>query len=114
MPGAASRRHRMRFEKRAEGPDDGYGNRDQAWTLQFQEMARVLPLKGSEPVIASRLAGVQPVIITIASSRAARLVGNDWRCVDANTGTIYNIRSGANFDERNREIDFTAETGVPV
>lgn len=113
MP-AGKRRHKLRFEKRVEGVDDGYGNFEGAWEEQFTEMARVLPMKGSEPVIAARLGGVQPVIITIPSSDDARLVAPHWRAVDVNSEVIYNIRSGANFDEKNREMQFIAESGVPT
>lgn len=107
-------REKLRFEKRTIGADDGYGNREQGWADQFTELADVLPMKGSEPVIAARLGGVQPVIITIRSSAYARLVAPDWRAVDVRSGVIYNIKSGANFDQRNRDVQFIAESGVPT
>jgi len=114
MPAAASYREKLRFEKRTIGTDDGYGNREQAWAEQFTEMARVQFMKGSESVIASRLAGVQPVIITIRSSAASRLVEPNWRAVNVRSGVIYNLRAGANFDDHNRDIQFIADSGVPT
>lgn len=115
MSGAAARRERLRFQLRDVSADDGYGNREDKWRTKFEMFARVQPLKGSETVIAARLAGTQPYIITVQSCRDTRRVTPGWRAVDANdTKRIFNIRSGANFDERNRNIVFAAEAGVPT
>lgn len=114
MPGASRLREKLRFEAREAKADDGYGNREDVWSEQFVSSARVQPLKGSETVIASRLAGVQPAIISIRSGRCAKQVAPGWRAVDCRSGAIYNIRSLANFDERNRMIEMTAEGGVPT
>lgn len=107
-------RERLRFEVRPKRLDDSYGNVEGPWQIEFVAYARVLPLKGSEPVIAARLAGVQPAVITVRSSKASREVTPSWRAVDVRTGTIWNIRSSANFDERNRYLTFMAESGVPT
>jgi head-tail adaptor len=114
MPGAGALNKRLRFEKRPAVADDGYGNVEGEWTAQFTCAARIAPLRGSETVIGQRLAGVQPVIISIRSSGQSRAVEPNWRAVDTRLGTIYNLRAGANFDERNAMIDIIAETGVPV
>jgi SPP1 family predicted phage head-tail adaptor len=114
MPGAGEKHELLQFQKRVAAADDGYGNRETAFAMQFLAKGRVRPLKGSEQVIAARLTGVQPVIITIRSCAAARAVTAGWRVENDRTGVIYNIRSLANFDEKNREIDFLAETGVPT
>jgi head-tail adaptor len=115
MPAAAQLREKLRFEARSAAVDDGYGNFVAGWEERFTADARVMPLKGSESVIASRLAGVQPVIITIRSHWGARQVTSDWRAVDTrNTSRVFNIKSLANFDERNRYLDIMAEAGVPT
>lgn len=115
MSGAAARRERLSFQVRDVMPDDGFGNREDKWRTKFQMFARVQPLRGSETVIAARLAGTQPYVITVESCRDSRSVTPGWRAVDAREPQrIFNIRSAANFDERNRLITFTAETGVPT
>lgn len=113
MP-AGSLRQRLRFERRPVAADDGYGNVEGAWRTAFEAMARVTPLRGSETVIAQRLAGVQPLVITTYSCENSRAVAPGWRAVDQRSGDIYNIRSGANFDEKNRMLTFMADAGVPT
>lgn len=115
MPGAGELNERLAFQKRVASADDGYGNREGSWQEQFRCAAKVQPLRGSEAVIAQRLAGVQPVIITIRSCVAARLVGPFWRAVDTrDSSRVFNIKAGANFDERNEFITMMAESGVPT
>jgi SPP1 family predicted phage head-tail adaptor len=112
--GAGGMRSRLRFEMRPKQADDGNGNTEGAWEEQFCSAAKVEPLKGSETVIAARLAGVQPVIITIWSHCRARQVTNAWRCVDTRTGAVYNIQAAVNPDQNNRLIELLAQTGVPT
>lgn len=112
MPGAGQLRERLRFEARGAVTDDGFGNVEDTWASKFTCAARIMPLKGSETVIGQRLAGVQPVIITIRSCCKAREVSPAWRAVDTRRGTVFNIRAGANFDEKNHFLDFMAEAGV--
>lgn len=115
MPGAGDLKERLHFQKRLDATDDGYGNTEGGWQTQFTCNANVLPLRGSEPVIAQRLAGVQPVIITIRSCEDARLAQPHWRAVDTRRPTvIYNLKAGANFDMLNEFVVFMAETGVPT
>lgn len=112
-PGAGRMREKLNFQRRSE-VDDGYGN-PQSGDFQtvFTDAAQIIPLKGSEPVIASRLTGVQPYIVRIRGSVAARAVTTAWRAVDArNPSRIFNIRSGANYDMKNAWLDFMADDGV--
>jgi SPP1 family predicted phage head-tail adaptor len=81
------------------------------WTEQFTCAARIRPLVGSEPVIAQRLTGVQPAVITVRSSSLTRTVDSSWRIRNARTGTQYNIRA-VTPDERRAYIDFLCEAGV--
>lgn len=114
MSGAGELRELLQFQKRIETADDGYGNREGDFETQFTARGRVRPLKGSEQVIAARMAGVQPVVITILSCRQAREVTTGWRIQNDRTGVIYNIRAAANFDEASHEIELLADTGVPT
>lgn len=107
-------RERMTFALRTAGADDGYGNFEAAWADQFTAAARIMPLKGGEDVMANRLAGTQPVIITVRSSSDSRLIAPNWKATDARAGTVYNIRSIANMDEKNGYLDLLATAGVPV
>ncbi|MDO3431187.1 head-tail adaptor protein [Rhizobium sp. CBN3] len=112
MP-AGNLRERLHFQTRAI-VDDGFGNEQSGdWETVFTAAAELRPLKGSEPVIASRLSGVQPFVIQIRSCIEARVVTTAWRAVDArNPSRIFNITSAANFDEKNRYIDMMATQGV--
>lgn len=112
MPQA--KRHRRMVFARRETVADGRGNFDGAWEDQFTVLAHVVPLKGGEEVIASRLAGVQPVIIRVLASDNTRLVGTHWRATDALSGEVYNIQSKADMTQARHEIDFLAASGVPV
>lgn len=115
MP-AGELRERLRFEKRVTQADDGYGNREGDWQAQFEEIARVRMLTGSEPVIAARMAGVQPVRITVYSSYRTRLITSGWRAVDTrNEARMFAITAPpANLDEKNRFLDIMAQSGVPT
>jgi head-tail adaptor len=83
--------------------------------------ARVQARLGGEEVVASRLAGVQPLILTVRSSSQTRQVTSGWRAYDARAGInadgepkrLFNIRSSANVDERNAFIDFLVSEGQP-
>lgn len=89
MPAGAIRagdlRDRFTFDRRAV---DDNGDRGGAWGADAITVAtNVVYLHGTEPVQAQRLQGVQPVVLTIRSSTAARLVDSGWRAVDARDPT---------------------------
>lgn len=111
MAGAGDLRGRLSFQRRL-ATDDGYGNPVSGeWSEQFVCAARIQPLKGGEDVQAARLAGTQPVILAIRLSAAARLVTTAWRAVDTRRGTIYNLTSLANMDERGAMLEILAAAG---
>ena len=121
VSGAGQLNRRVTFQRRGE-IDDGYGNSITGdWTDQFSVSARVQPKLGGEEVIASRLTGVQPLIVTVRSSMQTRLVTPAWRAFDARAGKgddgepkrLFNILSLANVDERGAYIDFLASEGQP-
>lgn len=107
------RREKLHFQSRGVVEDD-YGNEVSGpFATVFTEYAELMPLKGGESVLASRLSGVQPFIIRIPGSTAARDVTTAWRAVDArNPSRIFNITSVANFDQKNAGIDMMATQGV--
>ena len=74
--------------------------------------ARVVSMKGSEPVLQQRLIGLQPVSVTIRYSRAAAAIDGTWRMVLG--GQVFNIKT-ASPDERHAYIEIMAvadETAV--
>lgn len=103
-------RERLAFERRAD-IDDGSGNTVGQFQEVFQRAARVQPLKGSEAVQGQRLAGIQPVVISVRCCSMVSQVTTAWRVRDVRSGEIYNLTSSANMDERGKYMDFLATSG---
>lgn len=100
-------RERIAFQMMVEG-DDEFGNPAAGgWETQFEEPARLKPGIGSETMIASRIAGVQPYTMTIQSSLRTRQITPAWRAVDVRAGNkpdgkprrVFDIKAIANPDE---------------
>jgi head-tail adaptor len=104
-------RERLSFQKRTE-VDDGFGNVVSGpFETQFTVSARVQPRMGSEPIIAQRLQGVQPVTITVRSSSDTRQITSAWRAVDARDASrIYNIRTAVP-TEKGDFVEMLADDG---
>lgn len=109
---AGELRERIAFAIVAEA-DSAYGTIAGEWADQFTVAARIQPLRGSEPVIAQRLQGVQPVVIKVRSSSDTRRITTAWRARDDRKGTLFNIRS-VTPDERRVYIEMIAEAGVAI
>lgn len=106
-------RERVTFSRRAT-TDDSYGNAEGAWLDQFTRSARVQPLRGGEQVMADRLTGRQPFVITVRYDAETRTITTDWRAVDVgNAAMVYNVRS-ITPDEAKRYIDLLCESGAAV
>ena len=80
------------------------------WERQFELYAGIEYLRGSEPVIAQRLKGVQPVVIKVRVSRLTKQIRASWRARDRN-GIIFNIKSTTPNLARSY-IDLLCETGA--
>lgn len=108
-------RYRIAFQKRGE-MDDGYGGTITGpFATVFEEPARLKPGIGSETVIASRIAGIQPFTITIRSSERTRQVTPAWRAVDVRAGEtggqpnrVFDIKAIANPDEWDQMLNIVA------
>lgn len=122
MPSAQELQHRIRFEsreavKRNDGEPD-YGNTVGDFAPRFTVWAGLLYRQGGEGVVAARLEGRQPVVITVRASSDTRQIGNDWRAVNARTGQVFAIRENPRpFQDRNGREDrgwlqMLAESGV--
>lgn len=91
--------------------DDGAGNTYGDYLDVATVPARIRGMKGSEAVLAGRLEGIQPYIITIRNAGDAAGVTTSWRALNARTSEAFNIRSIIRA-ERGDYIDLLCETGV--
>src|ERR1044072_5399402 len=109
---AGDLRERVAFERRGL-VDDGYGNEVSGEFAEvFRCAARIKPARGGESIQAARLAGRQPVVITVRCSSNTRTVTTDWRVKDVRSDTVYNIRSIVNPDEHRAYFDMECDAGV--
>lgn len=113
---AGELRERFIFEVREDlsdnsPPGDGYGNMEGDWLPQFTVWAKLHLMRGGENVIASRLQGRQPAILTVRASSLTRRITTDWRCRDKRTSEAYNIRSVELHPDRSG-FDLLIERGV--
>ncbi|AXQ93202.1 head-tail adaptor protein [Cereibacter azotoformans] len=92
---------------------DGSGGTTADWGERLICRGSIRYLRGGETIQAARLAGRQPVVVSIRDSVEARAVGTDWRMRDVGRGVVYNIRSIVPSDDR-RWLEITAESGVAV
>lgn len=111
-PTAGQLRERVNIQAFTE-VDDGYGGT----TLEFATVATVAagfrPLRGGEAVLASRLAGTQPFIVTMRSSVATRAITPAYKLQDArNTARMFDIKSVAAPDGKGAWLELLVEQVV--
>lgn len=113
-PGAGDLRERVHFQSRA-AVDDGYGNSRGEWVTRFTEPAAMKPLRGGEEVMAARLQGVQPYVVTVRQSSRTRQVASDWRLVDArDPSRVFAVASPpSDPDGRRQWLDILVRLGAP-
>jgi len=107
---AGELRERFEFQERIPA-SDGYGNEQGAWAARYECAARRQMLRGGENVMASRLEGRSPAILTIRANSQARRITSDWRARDIRTEEIWNVRS-ISPSERRDFLDLLVEKGV--
>lgn len=107
------RDNRVHFQSRAV-VDDGAGNEVAGpFETQFTVSASFAPLRGGEEVMAARLGGQQPYIVTVRQSSQTRQATTDWRLVDArDVSRIFNIRAINDPDGRRAVFEILAQQGV--
>jgi head-tail adaptor len=104
-------RERVAFQAR-EFVDDGMGNPQSGEFSDVHECAaRIMPKLGSEAVLAARLQGTQPMLITVRKCAALDRIGTDWRVRDVRSAIVYNIRSFSNPDEQRKYLEILAVSG---
>jgi SPP1 family predicted phage head-tail adaptor len=113
-------RERITFQRR---DDDGRPGASGDWTDQFTLAARLKPrLSGNEDVIAGRMTGQQPYVMTVRSDKRSRSVNGAWRAYDARKGIgennrpirVFEILSMTDVGEDGRWLDFLVREGAPV
>jgi head-tail adaptor len=103
---------RLRFEQR-EVRDDLMGNRQADFVERFCRWAEIRPSLGIEAVTAARLAGEQPVDITVYRDCDTIDITPDWRAVDVYAGTIYALASPpVDLDQRGARLTIKAVSGI--
>lgn len=104
------------FKLRFESPtphEDGAGNTTEGWTPEFTLSAGMKFLLGGEDVMAARLAGRQPVVITVRRSMQALEIQPEWRAIDMRTGAVYQLKApAADTTGKRMYLDILAESGV--
>jgi len=104
-------RYRMDAQVRSQ-VDDGYGNTQAGpFATQGSFSAKIQFLRGGETVMADRLTGKQPAIITIRSSAFTRSLDTAWRLVDS-SGNAWNIRAITDPNGKRAWLEILAEKGV--
>lgn len=91
---------------------DGYGGTESGWSESLACRAHFRWLRGGEGVMAGRLEGRQPVVVTIRSSTLARAVTTGYRMRDVRTGAVYNVRSATPMQDSRQWIEVLCEGGV--
>jgi head-tail adaptor len=109
MP-AGNLHRRVAFDIRSEATDE-YGNVLGDWSEEFAVSARIQYLRGGETVMASRLEGRQPVVLTVRRSPVTAEIETSWRARDARSGETFNIRSIVATEDR-AWFDILCDKGV--
>lgn len=107
---------RERVHCQSKGPAaDEFGNpvpTGSAWATQFTVWAGLRPRNGGEAVIAGRLQGVQPYVVTMRSSAQTRQISSGWRLIDANDASrVFNVRTAADPDGKRQWLELLVEEG---
>lgn len=64
------------------------------WQVEIAALwASIKYLRGSDSVIAARLTGRQPAVVTVRASAASRAIAPEWRMRNLRAGTVFAIRA---------------------
>lgn len=104
-------REKIIFQQRSY-QSDGYGNQQGDFYDMFTVAADITPARGAETIQAARLAGKEPVVITVRYSSQTSQIRTEWRAYDERSGKYYNIRSIVNPDKRKQYLELECDAGV--
>jgi head-tail adaptor len=91
---------------------DGHGGTVNGWGNPVTADAAFRFLRGGETVQAARLAGRQPIVVTVHDNSQTGAVNTRWRMRDVRTGEVFNVRSGPVPTDNRQYLEFTVEGGV--
>lgn len=112
MAAIGALRERVRFEARGYVEGDLTGNPQSGpWGEVHSCAAQITPKLGGETVLASRLTGIQPMLITVRLCKALAAFSTDWRIVDVRKKIAYNVTAACNPDEKRRYLEILAVSG---
>ncbi|MBL4761713.1 MAG: phage head closure protein [Gammaproteobacteria bacterium] len=92
--------------------DDGVGGAEDGWNEEQTVWSNIHYLRGGESVMAGRLAGKKPVIITVRKSSFSDQILSSWRVVLG--GVDFNVRENPTPSQNCLYYEFLAESGVAV
>lgn len=107
---AGQLRERFEFQERI-SVSDGAGNEQGQWVARYECAARLVFQHGGESVMAARLEGRSPAILTIRASRMARTIHSDWRARNIHTDDLWAIRE-ITLSEKRDFLNILVEKGV--
>jgi len=107
---AGALRYQIRLQEREEVSDE-YGNTVGDWATKFTCFAAFKFLRGGEEVMAGRLAGRQPAIITVRFSDVSSRINTAWRILDRDD-QAWNIRAITDPNGKRAWLEILAEKGV--
>lgn len=105
-------RDRVRIERRAIVPDDGFGNTRGDWEELATLSADILELTGGEFVQAAKLEGRGVCTVMLRASALTRSITADDRIVDRSLDRVMNIRHVAQPRLKSIYVLLTCEYGV--
>ena len=108
---AGDMRDRLQFEKRSD-TDDGYGNSQATFSPQFQCWGQIMPQRGTEQAMDSRLQGIQPMVIRVRLNSDTQAIATDWQVRDLRTDAVYAIKSVVDPTRRREFLEITATSGI--
>lgn len=100
---------RISLDRRS-SEQDGFGNFIGEWAPAFSRWCAVRALRGTETVLAARLEGRQPVIVTVRSDPETDQIDPEMRATI--NGRVYNVREHPGLTEDRLYLEFLAESGV--
>lgn len=112
---SSDRYYRVAFDAPKADPD-GYGGVEVGWDTDnaVEAFAAFRFLRGGETVQAARLAGKQPIVVTIPNFAAALAITSDWRMRDVNSGKEYQVRTDPVMTDDRHDLEITVGGGVAV
>lgn len=116
MTGAGDLNQRVHCQRRS-NIIDSYGKEIPGGPFEtiFTVAAEMKPLRGSEAVMANRLAGRQPYIVRLRNSSQSRKITSDWQLVDKrNPSRVFAVKSPpADPDGTRQWLDIMVMEGAP-